>query len=71
MFFFLKNLIQTRKKNNKNADKKHISAVILKKVDRPITVIKKIKKAVFFILKKIHKAQIGTANTDKAVIPLS
>ena len=32
---------------------------------------KKTKKAVFFKLKKIHNAEIGNANTDIAVIPLS
>ena len=36
-----------------------------------MTVIKKTKNVVFFILKKIHNAEIGIANTDIAVIPLS
>ena len=44
---------------------------MFKKVNKPITVIKKTKKAVFFILKKTHNVQIGSAKTDNAVMPLS
>ena len=69
--FFLKNLIKNKYKNNKNASKQDSNAATLKKVHNTMTAIKKTKNAVFFILKKIHNAEMGTANTDMAVMPLS
>ena len=43
--------MKTKQENNKNANKKELSAAILKKVHRTMVVIKKIKKAIFFKLK--------------------
>ena len=63
--------MKTKQENNKNANKKDISAAILKKVNNTIVVKNKTKKAVFLKFKKIHNAEIGNANTDMAVIPLS
>ena len=63
--------MKTKQENNKNANKKDISAVILKKVNNTIIVKSKTQKAVFFKLKEIHNAKIGNANTDMAAIPLS
>ena len=63
--------MKTKQENNKNANKKDISAAILKKVNNTIVVKNKTKKAVFLKFKRKHNAEIGNANTDMAVIPLS
>ena len=46
--------MKTKQENNKNANKKELSAAILKKVHRTMVVIKKIKGYVYFLTKNSY-----------------